>query len=128
MPVRFGDTDPYGAVYFVSYFRFMKEALDEFLRACGLPPERTYRDAEAGRGLPVTASSARFLAPARYGDVLDIEVTVATFSEKAVTFSFRIGRMPEGEQVATGRSRVWPLMRDGVRSPSRRSGGSGWWA
>ncbi len=102
MPVRFGDTDPYGVVYFVSYFRFMKEALDEFLRACGLPPERTYRDAEAGRGLPVTASSARFLAPARYGDVLDIEVTVATFSEKAVTFSFRIGRIPEGEQVATG--------------------------
>jgi len=102
MPVRFGDTDPYGVVFFVSYFRFMKEALDEFLRACGLPPERTYRDAEAGRGLPVTASSARFLAPARYGDILDIEVTAATFSEKAVTFRFRIGRIPEGEEVATG--------------------------
>jgi hypothetical protein len=47
--VRFGDTDPYGVVYFASYFRYMKEALDEFLRVRGLPPERTYRDAEGER-------------------------------------------------------------------------------
>ncbi len=102
VPVRFGDTDPYGVVYFVSYFRVMKEALDEFLRARGLPPERTYRDVEAERGLPVAASSARFLAPARYGDVLDVGVTVQACSEKSVTFGFRIGRRPEGEPVATG--------------------------
>jgi acyl-CoA thioester hydrolase len=102
IPIRFGDTDPFGVVYFVSYFRFMKEALDEFLRAHGLPPERTYRDGEAGRGLPITASSARFLAPARYGDVLDIEVSVGTWSAKSVTFDFRIGRRAEGEPLAVG--------------------------
>src|SRR5512134_3225500 len=102
VPVRFGDTDPYGVVYFVSYFRVMKEALDEFLRARGLPPERTYRDVEAGRGLPVAASSARFLTPARYWDVLDVGVIVQACSEKSVTFAFQIGRGPEGEPVATG--------------------------
>jgi YbgC/YbaW family acyl-CoA thioester hydrolase len=102
VPVRFGDTDPYGVVHFVSYFRVMKEALDEFLRAGGLPPERTYRDVEAGRGLPVAASSARFLTPARYGDTLDIQVTVGTCSEKSVRFDFHIGRRPGGEPVATG--------------------------
>src|SRR5574341_727368 len=101
-PIRFGDTDPYGVVYFVSYFRFMKEALDEFLRACGLPPEDTYRDSEAGRGLPVAASSARFLTPARYGDTLEIQVTVGTCSERSVRFDFQIGRRPGGEPVATG--------------------------
>lgn len=100
--VRFGETDPYGVVYFASYFRYMKEALDEFLRARGLPPERTYRDAERGRGLPVAASSARFLAPVRYGDALEIEVTVGACTERSVTFAFRVGRVPEGEPVATG--------------------------
>ncbi len=100
--VRFGDTDPYGVVHFVSFFRYMKEALDEFLRATGLPPERTYRDGEAGRGLPVAASSARFMAPARYGDVLRVAVTVGALTERSVTFRFRIGREPEGEPVATG--------------------------
>jgi len=102
IPTRVGDTDPYGVVYFVSYFRFMKEALDEFLRARGLVPEDIYRDSEAGRGLPVAASSARFLRPARYGDTLEIRVTVGTFSEKSVRFDFQIGRRPGGEPVATG--------------------------
>lgn len=100
--VRFGDTDPFGVVYFVSYFRYMKEALDEFLRARGLIPERTYRDGEAGRGFPVVGSSARFTAPARYGDLLRIEVSVQGWSEKSATFAFRVAREPEGEPVATG--------------------------
>ncbi len=100
--VRFGDTDPYGVVYFVSFFRYMKEALDEFLRASGLPPEQIYRDAEAGRGLPVAASSARFMAPARYGDVLRVRVSVGALTERSVTFHFRIEREPEGEPVAAG--------------------------
>lgn len=100
--VRFGDTDPYGVVYFVSYFRYMKEALDEFLRSRGLPPERTYRDVAVGCGLPVVASSARFLAPARYGDVLQIRVAVDACTERSITFAFRIGREPDGEPLATG--------------------------
>jgi acyl-CoA thioesterase FadM len=50
----------------------------------------------------VTASSARFLAPARYGDSLDIQVTVGTCSERSVRFDFQIGRRPGGEPVATG--------------------------
>lgn len=100
--VRFGETDPYGVVYFASYFRYMKDALDEFLRSRGLAPERTYRDVEGGRGLPIAASSARFLAPARYGDSLQVAVSVEVCTEKSVTFAFRIGREPDGEPVATG--------------------------
>jgi acyl-CoA thioester hydrolase len=100
--IRFGDTDPFGVVYFASYFRYMKEALDEFLRARGLPPERTYRDAEAGRAFPVVASRARFLAPARYGDVLAIRVRVDTHTDKAITFGFRMATEPDGKSVAQG--------------------------
>jgi acyl-CoA thioester hydrolase len=100
--VRFGDTDPYGVVYFVAYFRYMKEALDEFLRSRGLPPESIYRDEGTGCGLPVAGSNARFLIPARYGDVLFIEVTVGACTEKSVRFGFRIGREADDEAVATG--------------------------
>jgi len=52
--VRFGDTDPYGIVYFVSYFRYCHRAIEEFLRACGLPPPT------AG-GRPVCLPVARML-------------------------------------------------------------------
>ena len=107
--LRFGDTDPFGVVYFVSYFRYMKDALDEFLRSHGLPPERTYRDAERGRGLPITATSARFIAPARYGDALEVEVSLGACTEKSVTFAFRVRRVPEGEPVATGEITCVPI-------------------
>ena len=47
--VRFGDTDPYGIVYFVSYFRYCHRAIEEFLRACDLAPEETFKNAAQPR-------------------------------------------------------------------------------
>jgi acyl-CoA thioesterase FadM len=35
MTVRFGDTDPYGVVYFVSYFRYCHHGIEEFMRRLG---------------------------------------------------------------------------------------------
>ena len=54
--VRFGDTDPYGIVYFVSYFRYCHRAIEEFLRACGLPPDETFKNVPEGFGLPIMES------------------------------------------------------------------------
>ena len=65
--VRFGDTDPYGIVYFVSYFRYCHRAIEDFLRACGLPPEEVlanYRNrdrVEIYRPLTVDPKEARRL-------------------------------------------------------------------
>jgi len=42
--VRFGDTYPYGIVYFVSYFRYCHRGIEEFLRNLGLAPENTFRN------------------------------------------------------------------------------------
>ena len=63
--VRFGDTDPYGIVYFVSYFRYCHRAIEEFLRACGLPPEETFKNVEEGFGLPIVEAWGRFRRPSR---------------------------------------------------------------
>ena len=57
--VRFGDTDPYGIVYFVSYFRYCHRAIEEFLRACGLPPEETFKNVPEGFGLPIVEAFTR---------------------------------------------------------------------
>ena len=74
--VRFGDTDPYGIVYFVSYFRYCHRAIEEFLRACGLPPEETFKNVEEGFGLPIVEAWGRFRRPSRYGDLLRIETRI----------------------------------------------------
>ncbi len=61
--VRFGDTDPYGIVYFVSYFRYCHRAIEEFLRACGLKPEETFKNVREGFGLPIVEAWCRFRRP-----------------------------------------------------------------
>ncbi len=85
--VRFGDTDPYGVVYFASYFRWAHAGVEEFLRSCGLPPDETFRSTEPRFGLPVVASAGRFLAPARYGETVRLKVRLDSLEEKSVTFS-----------------------------------------
>ena len=86
--VRFGDTDPYGIVYFVSYFRYIHRAIEEFLRAVGLAPEETFKNVQEGFGLPIVEAWGRFRRPSRYGDLLRIETRVQEIRAKAVIFRF----------------------------------------
>ncbi|MFA5111053.1 MAG: acyl-CoA thioesterase [Desulfobaccales bacterium] len=86
--VRFGDTDPYGIVYFVSYFRYCHRAIEEFLRAVGLPPEATFKNVEEGFGLPIVEAWGRFRRPSRYGDLLRLETRIQEIKPKAVVFRF----------------------------------------
>ncbi|MBW1724957.1 MAG: acyl-CoA thioesterase, partial [Deltaproteobacteria bacterium] len=44
--VRFGDTDPYGVVYFVAYFRYFHQGIEEFLRHIGINPGTFFRNKE----------------------------------------------------------------------------------
>ena len=88
--MRFGDTDPYGIVYFVSYFRYCHRAIEEFLRACGLPPHETFKNVEEGFGLPIVEAWGRFRRPSRYGDLLRIETRIQEFRTKSVRVPLRV--------------------------------------
>jgi acyl-CoA thioester hydrolase len=86
--VRFGDTDPYGIVYFVSYFRYCHRAIEEFLRACGLNPRETFKNVPEGFGLPIVEAWGRFRRPSRYGDLLRLETRLEEVRSKALLFRF----------------------------------------
>ena len=100
--VRFGDTDPYGIVYFVSYFRYCHRAIEEFLRACGLPPEETFRNVAEGFGLPIVEAWGRFRRPSRYGDLLTIETRIQEFRPKSLLFAFEFYPESGRELLAEG--------------------------
>jgi acyl-CoA thioester hydrolase len=100
--VRFGDTDPYGIVYFASYFRYCHRAIEEFLRACGLKPEETFRNEAEKFGLPIVEAWCRFRRPARYGEILRIETGVKELRSKAVVFRFEFYPETGRELVAEG--------------------------
>jgi acyl-CoA thioester hydrolase len=111
--VRFGDTDPYGIVYFVSYFRYCHRAIEEFLRAVGLPPAETFKNVQEGFGLPIVEAWGRFRRPSQYGDLLRIETRLQEVRSKAVKFRFEFypeaGRelLAEGSATLVAIDRTW---------------------
>jgi len=89
VPVRFGDTDPYGVIYFASYFRYCHHGIEELMRHLGLPPHEHFRNVREGYGLPIVGAACDFLRPVRYGDELSLEVCVARLGERSLTLGFR---------------------------------------
>ena len=100
--VRFGDTDPYGIVYFVSYFRYCHRAIEEFLRVCGLKPEETFKNVQEGFGLPIVEAWGRFRRPPKYGELLRIETRIQEIRSKAIIFRFEFYPETGRELVAEG--------------------------
>jgi acyl-CoA thioester hydrolase len=97
--VIYGDTDQMGVVYYANYLRYFEAGRNEFIRAKGL----RYRDFETRFGLmlPVTEASVGYKQPARYDDLLDVEVTLAEVRRVSARFEYRILR-DDGALLATG--------------------------
>jgi YbgC/YbaW family acyl-CoA thioester hydrolase len=110
--VRFGDTDPYGIVYFVSYFRYCHRAIEEFLRACGLAPEETFKNVREGFGLPIVEAWCRFHRPAKYGDLLRIETKIQELRSRALIFRFEFYSETGRELVAEGTAHLLAIGAD----------------
>ncbi len=127
--VRFGDTDPYGIVYFVSYFRYCHRAIEEFLRACDLAPEETFKNVREGFGLPIVEAWCRFRRPAKYGDLLHIETRLQEVRSKAMIFRFEFYPETGRELVAEGTANLvaigadWRVRQlpEGLREALQRS-------
>ncbi len=100
--VIYGDTDQMGVVYYANYFRYFEFARSEYFRARG----GNYAEVErAGFQLPVVEASCRYKAPARYDDMLAIQVTVAKLRGASIVFTYELFR--EGEPrtlLCTGRT------------------------
>jgi acyl-CoA thioester hydrolase len=110
--VRFGDTDPYGIVYFASYFRYCHQAIEEFLRSLGLPPEDVFRNVKEGFGLPIVEAHAKFIRPSRYGDLLEIETRVQEVRTKAIIFRFRFFQVGGEQLMAEGSANMVAISRE----------------
>jgi acyl-CoA thioester hydrolase len=104
--IRFGDTDPYGVVYFVSYFRYCHHGIEEFFRCLGLAPQALFRNQKEGFGLPIVGATCDFYRPVWYGEELRLEVYIVKVGKKSVTFGFRFYHTRDGHLVAQGKASI----------------------
>lgn len=101
--VTFGDCDPAGIVFYPNFFRWMDAATHSYFRAMGVPPWREVEAATGMLGTPLVDASARFVAPASYGDVIDVETRVTEWRQRSIVLAHTIRRgaalLVEGREV-----------------------------
>jgi acyl-CoA thioester hydrolase len=106
--VIFGDTDQMGVVYYANYLRYFEGARAEYWRSLG----RSYRDLEAaGIALPVVEAHCNYKRPARYEDLLEIDVGVGEVRGASLRFVYVVRRA--GEVLADGHTRHAVIGTDG---------------
>jgi acyl-CoA thioester hydrolase len=100
--VRYAETDQMGVVYYSNYLVWFEVGRAEFCRQRGLP----YRDFEAEfeAYLAVAEVQCRYLAPARYDDVLTVRTRVHSLRRRTIRFQYEIINKASGILVANGQT------------------------
>lgn len=116
--IAYADTDRMGVVYYGNYFTLFERGRTELLRSLGW----RYRDVEEKLQvfLPAMEASCRYLAPARYDDLIRIRTRVSELGGAHVTFDYEIVNSETGKPIARGMTKH-PFVNAGwrpVRIPS----------
>src|SRR5439155_16296045 len=99
IPVRFGDVDHAGIVYYPRFFIYFHEAFEDFFNDNGVAYHAVLNSRRIG--FPTVHITTDFRHPLRYGDALDIELTVPTVTRRAATFHYVGFRHRDGLQACT---------------------------
>jgi len=101
-PVRFADVDHAGIVYYPRFFDYFHVAFEELWRTrMGARAYSALLDRERV-GFPAVRAECEFKAPLRFGDTVEIAVTVSRMGAKSITFRYRITRTEPRALVAEG--------------------------
>src|SRR3954463_13296008 len=96
--VRYAETDRMGVVYYANYLIWCEVGRVEYLRARG----GSYALLEAQGGGPARGEAkVRYLAPARFDDLVRVETTLTGVRSRAVSFDYLITHAESGARLAT---------------------------
>jgi acyl-CoA thioester hydrolase len=108
--VLYADTDQMGVVNNVVYLRYFELARAEFIRRRGKPYKQIE---EEGAMLPVVEAFLKYREPARYDDLLDLEVHVDELRAASLLFRYRVRRAGDGALLCEGFTKHACIGKDG---------------
>lgn len=115
--VSYGETDAMGIVYYANYLHWFEMSRSEYIRDRGM----SYNLIEAqGIFLPVREASCRYMAPARFDDLIVIHAAITRWSRASLTFSYEITDQKKTTLLTTGSTQHAVVNQDGrpCRVPS----------
>ncbi|MBB5686886.1 thioesterase family protein [Sphingobium boeckii] len=89
-PVRFAHCDPAGIAYYPRLFELCDGAIEDWC-ALVLRVPRRIMHLELGLGMPTVHMEARFIAPCRLGEILDIEIAARRVGNSSIDLTVRVG-------------------------------------
>ncbi len=99
-----------GVVYHANYLAWCEVGRTELIRQRG----RSYAAIEQlGVGLAVSEASLRFLAPAKYDDLIRVTTTLTDIRSRAMSFAYVISNAETGAKLVTATTTLIGLDRDG---------------
>ena len=101
MRVRYYETDQMGIVHHSNYIRWMEEARIHAMREGGVSLRSMEKE---GIQVPVTAVSCEYMKPARFDDVISIEILPVRYNGIRMELDYRILREQDGVLLAEGHS------------------------
>lgn len=97
--VRYSETDAMRHAHHSHHLHWFELGRTEYLRERGYP----YRSLEEKNFfLPVVEIGCRYMAPARYDDLLEVETQLEEITNAKIRFSYKIKKMEENQMIATG--------------------------
>lgn len=95
-PVHFYELDQMGIVHHANYIHYLEEARLDAMKKLGFGYERLM---EAGLASPVMELSCDYLQPARYPDILDVEIVLKEYDGVRFRFAYTIQKQPDSTPV-----------------------------
>jgi len=99
--VKFFDTDTFGIVHHSNYIRWFETGRVEFLRALGIDLNEMMSD---GILFPIIEVAAKFHAPAKFDDELEIFTAAEALTRAKMKFTYEIRKRGEEKILAEGTS------------------------
>lgn len=97
-------------MYYANYLRYFERARTEYLERRGLSVRRLL---EEGTQFMVVHAEVDYRSPARYGDVLSIETTLAKVGNASLTVAHVLRLRGSGRVVAEGSAKLVTVDRRG---------------
>ena len=97
--INYYETDCMGIVHHSNYIRFMEEARVTALDNIGLPYKKVE---DAGLAIPVTGVKCEYKIPAKFDDVVLIDVKIAEYNGVRMKMAYKITNKENGNLIAIG--------------------------
>lgn len=102
LPVAFADVDHAGLVYYPRYFDYFHRAFEALWRERAGAAAYAALVSTRHLGFPAVRAAATFVAPLRFGDVAEVELTITRRGTTSITFGYTVWRQAPRTRCAHG--------------------------